>query len=136
MDRRETQDGQGTLVVLRRLQTDSDAPRAGRDLAQEMLGLLEHERDDRGEDLILCVSELVSNAVMHGPGGELSLRIAVDHGLARVEVGDRGMIPYTWPQLQTIDGHWGLALVKELSARSGTDRRPSTVAWCEINLDG
>ena len=128
------QDGDGTLVILRRLPADEDAPGAGRALAQEMLEWLDHDCGERGENLILCVSELVSNAVVHGPPGEIGLRISVDHGIARVEVADNGTALFDWPGAENVDGHWGLVLVRELSADSGIDRRPWTVAWCELDV--
>jgi hypothetical protein len=38
------------------------------------------------------------------------------------------------PDTPGAGGHWGLALVQQLCDRSGIDWRPSTVAWCEIDL--
>jgi anti-sigma regulatory factor (Ser/Thr protein kinase) len=121
-------------VVLRHLGTDDAAPGAGRALAQEMLTWLDCGPGEHAEDLILCVSELVSNAVQHGPAGELSLTIAADDGRVRVEVRDEGLLPFDWPDQKNTVGHWGLGLVKELATDSGIAHRPWTVVWCEVDL--
>lgn len=136
MDERETELSKETVVMLRRLPTDQDAPATARALAHELLDDLEHNGSARDEDLILSVSELVSNAVVHGPRGELSVRLAAVDTVVRVEVSDRGRIPFAMPDGLGTNGHWGLGLVRQLSDRSGIERRPWTVAWCEIDLAG
>jgi anti-sigma regulatory factor (Ser/Thr protein kinase) len=122
------------LVLTRRLATDEDAPRLGRALAQEMIQSLDGHSEERADDLMLSVSELVSNAVIHGPRGELSLTIAVTGSTVRIEVTDAGEIAFAWPDEMEVGGHWGLGLVRLMSDRSGIERLPQTCAWCEIDL--
>ncbi|WP_055567934.1 ATP-binding protein [Streptomyces atriruber] len=46
----------------------------------------------RQDDIRLCVSELATNAVLHGalPGREFCLRIIADDAIVRIEVRDSG----------------------------------------------
>ncbi|MFI8852156.1 ATP-binding protein [Streptomyces sp. 891-h] len=48
--------------------------------------------DDLQDELRLCVSELATNALIHGapPGREFSVRLDVDGSLVRLEVRDSG----------------------------------------------
>jgi anti-sigma regulatory factor (Ser/Thr protein kinase) len=122
------------LVVLHRLRSNEDAPRAARELIEEMFVDVEGYAHGRRDDLILCVSELVANAVRHGEPGHLTLQIERSGSGVRIEVGDDGVDPFVWPRDLNPDGHWGLKLVKTMSDRAGVDRRPWTVAWCEFDL--
>jgi anti-sigma regulatory factor (Ser/Thr protein kinase) len=119
--------------MLHRLRSNEDAPRAARELIEEMLVDVGHAYGRR-DDLILCVSELVANAVQYGAPGHLTLQIETLGSGVRVEVGDDGVDAFVWPQGLDPGGHWGLNLVKRLSDRAGIDRRPWTVAWCEFDL--
>jgi anti-sigma regulatory factor (Ser/Thr protein kinase) len=87
----------------------------------------------RADDLALVVSELVTNAVVHGPGGELELGLTGTRSRIRVEVRDQGTEQFDWPT-DGVNGHWGLRLVKVFSERAGVIRHPSTVVWCELDL--
>lgn len=121
------------LVMLHRLRSNEDAPRAARGLIGELVRV-ESPASMRRDDLILCVSELVANAVRHGAPGHLTLQIETLGSGVRVEVGDDGVDPFPWPERLNSYGHWGLNLVKRMSDRAGIDRRPWTVAWCEFDL--
>lgn len=93
--------------------------------------------DERAEDVALIVSELVSNAVVHGPAGcDVKLRLTGNPSMIRIEVSDEGTAPFDWPRDSGDGGHWGLGLVRNFSDRSGLMFRPWTVAWCELDLDG
>lgn len=120
--------------VVHRLATDADAPRAARDAAAAMLGRLGCG-DARAEDLALVVSELVTNAVLHGSGGELELRLDGTPSTLRIEVSDGGTATFAWPPASP-NGHWGLNLVSIFSDRAGVIREPSTCVWCELDLNG
>src|SRR6476659_1224283 len=68
-----------------------DAPRRARVLARELLG----DRLDgrRRNDLLVLVTELVTNAVRHaglGPEDVIILHLAAAHGVVRIEVCDPG----------------------------------------------
>lgn len=64
--------------------------RAARAFADETL--TEWGCVDRRDDIRLCVSELATNALLHGvpPGREFSLRLIADGLIIRVEVRDSG----------------------------------------------
>src|SRR5689334_13269743 len=79
-----------------RLPSDADAPRAARDAAAAMLSDL-GSGYARAEDLALVVSELVTNAVVHGPAGELELRLEGTPTMIRIEVADGGTATFEWP---------------------------------------
>lgn len=135
MEGRQENEAEGGLVFVRRLPADEDAPRAGRALAHEFLARLTCPDGERCDDMVLAVSELVSNAVLHGPPGELTLRLSVvDPTAVRVEVIDGGEVPFEWPDGLPHRGHWGLGLVRLMSERSGVEHIPHTRAWCEIDL--
>lgn len=110
----------------------ADAPGAARDFAVGLLAELGRGAE-RTDDLLLAVSELVSNAVVHGPGADLELRLQATPMMIRVEVSDAGTTPFEWPR-DGVKGHWGLGLVKAVSERCGALCQPSTRVWCELDL--
>ncbi|QNP71519.1 ATP-binding protein [Streptomyces roseirectus] len=88
------------------------------------------------DDVLLCVSELTTNALLHGvpPGRYFLLRLR-PHGAAgvRVEVHDSG--PGTLPVVPAAreNGGRGLLLVAALAAKWGAQHRhPGKVVWCEF----
>jgi anti-sigma regulatory factor (Ser/Thr protein kinase) len=90
-------------------------------------------------DASLCVSELVTNAVLHsgkGPDDELELVVSMDDGLLRVSVADAG--PDFAPPEPTMgdESGWGLFIVDRLAHRWGVDRGEATCVWFEIGLYG
>jgi two-component sensor histidine kinase len=83
-------------------------------------------------DLQVIVSELVTNAVRHGAGEPIEVRVAVDsnesirgevedHGTGEVEIRDRA----------DGDGGFGLRLVESLAGRWGV-YQDSTHVWFEL----
>jgi anti-sigma regulatory factor (Ser/Thr protein kinase) len=88
-------------------------------------------------DASLCVSELVTNAVLHseiGPEDELELEVAIDAGVLRVTVTDSG--DGFAPPRPTLDDDtgWGLFIVDRLSHRWGVDHSHGTRVWFEIGV--
>lgn len=90
------------------------------------------------DDAALVVSELVGNAVRHGaalPGGGLIARWQLDGESLLVEVVDGGPGPAgrPAPAAEDAEGGRGLALVRVLAARWGSDpARPGTNVWAEL----
>ncbi len=88
--------------------------------------------------LVLLVSELVSNAVVHSdapPTSDIELRARlIGQGAVRVEVADQGsgftVIPRDPAQLK---GGYGLYLVDRQAARWGVERKGGTCVWFEIS---
>ncbi|MFJ2831637.1 ATP-binding protein [Streptomyces sp. NPDC087263] len=128
--RRLSFDGQSGVVPL------------ARDFARQALhawGWLPAESADRraaAEDVLLVVSELVTNACLHAEGPE-ELRIACDRKVFRVEVSDRGAgqpAPRTPHRAGRPGGH-GMFIVQRLCLDWGVVRTPGVVGktvWAEL----
>ncbi|SCF78266.1 Histidine kinase-like ATPase domain-containing protein [Streptomyces sp. DconLS] len=90
---------------------------------------------ERSADVLLCVSELATNAVVHGvpPGRGFLLRLCHEAALVRVEVHDSGTgVPaVAHPTLD--EGGRGLLLVSALSDKWGVGQRsPGKIVWCDF----
>ena len=109
------------------LPRDPGAPRRARALLREHAGGLSAERLDSA---VLLVSELVTNAVLHGTG-EIRLIIDVDGDDARFAVADEGEGTPAVSETPGPEGGWGLRLVGELSTRWGV-LEERTQVWFEI----
>lgn len=128
--RRLSFDGQSGVVPL------------ARDFARQALhswGWLPAATADRraaAEDVLLVVSELVTNACLHAEGPE-ELRIACDNKVLRVEVSDRGAgqpAPRTPHRAGRPGGH-GMFIVQRLCLDWGVVRTPGGVGktvWAEL----
>jgi anti-sigma regulatory factor (Ser/Thr protein kinase) len=88
--------------------------------------------------LVLLVSELVSNAVMHSdapPSSDIVLRARLlGEGVVRVEVADRGS-GFPAVALDPAPGRrggFGLYLVDKQAARWGVNRSCGTSVWFEL----
>lgn len=91
------------------------------------------------EDALLIVSELVTNAVRHGPGGGAIHLEVRRNGAVRIEVRDPGAgfdparVPGEPDDLPT--GGFGLVIVQRLSTDWGVAPRGSpTLVWAELAL--
>ena len=92
------------------------------------------------ENVRLLVSELVTNAIRHGPKGDdamvdVSARLVDD--TLRVEVADGGRgfrVPDRRPEDDV--GGWGLVLVDRVASRWGIVDRAPTRVWFEIDGAG
>lgn len=92
---------------------------------------------DRAYEISLCVSELATNALLHGvpPGRGFRLGLSLSGDVLRVEVHDSGE---GWPRLvgegeDTDESGRGLLLVAALAGKWGVmERDPGKVVWCEF----
>ncbi|MEV0262233.1 ATP-binding protein [Streptomyces sp. NPDC050617] len=94
----------------------------------------------RDEELLLCVSEMATNALLHGVppgrGFRVVLRLS-SGGVLRLEVHDSGG---GFPRVRmdswsASEGGRGLFLVEALSDKWGVGERiPGKVVWCEFAL--
>jgi anti-sigma regulatory factor (Ser/Thr protein kinase) len=94
-----------------------------RDHAPELSG-------ERLDTAALLVSELVTNAVLHG-AGRIVLTIEAAGAVMRFGVSDEGDGAPHVRDDPGPDGGWGLRLVEQLAARWGV-RRSGTDVWFEI----
>lgn len=86
-------------------------------------------------DVMLLVSELITNSVKYGGEGDLRLQIEPrGPKQVRVEVVDQGVgfTPKARDRPVTTAGGWGLHLVEELADRWGV-HEGSTHVWFEID---
>ena len=114
------------------LPSSSEAPARARRALKGLAGLVS---DGRLRDVVLLVSELVTNAVRHASGDRLRLVVTVDARVLRVEVHDPGEgfdLREPAPDPARPSG-WGLFLVAQLADRWGVDSAPRTRVWFEMD---
>jgi anti-sigma regulatory factor (Ser/Thr protein kinase) len=111
----------------------SDRPRAARRWVADRCA--ERHLDIDGTDLTLLVSELVSNACVHG-AEPIRVRLDVDQVRVRVEVEDGSPM---MPEIKRPDGRStigrGLLIVESLSSAWGAQRvGAGKVVWAEVPI--
>ena len=112
------------------------APGAARRVLEERDGALP---EGARADLLLLLSELVSNAVLHGrvgAEGRIGVRLDQEPGQVRVEVVDAGT-GFDWERRRRErprrEGGFGLALVERIAERWGIERENGlTRVWFEL----
>jgi two-component sensor histidine kinase len=87
----------------------------------------------RAGDLMLAVTELVTNSLRHsasGEGGSFVVRLRTGPGWARIEVTDEG--PAQGQPL--VSNGWGLVIVGEVTDRAAAVIQPygCRTAWAEV----
>jgi anti-sigma regulatory factor (Ser/Thr protein kinase) len=88
-------------------------------------------RGDNVEDIVLVVSELVTNALLHGHGTPV-VRLVDDADQIRVEVCDDSPLLPVSHRVTPTSG-LGLRVVEQLSSAWGASRRGrGKVVWCEL----
>ncbi|WP_217547535.1 ATP-binding protein [Streptomyces sp. GbtcB6] len=103
--------------------------------------LADWEVGPRADDVLLCVSELTTNAVLHGvpPGRGFRLRLTLHpDGVLRAEVHDSGPGELRYGDLSPESEHGrGLLIVTLLADKWGVgEREPGKVVWCEFAMGG
>ena len=115
------------------LELSSD-PAAGARARRAVEPLLGHRlRAEEASDILLLVTELVTNAVRHGTGATLLLTARRVADALRVEVHNDGSSGTPEPTTGGPDGGWGLQLVEGVASawgRSAADGR--TLVWFEM----
>lgn len=101
--------------------------RTARQLVRAQAGLL---GPPQREDAALMVSELVTNALLHGIG-TISLHIDVEPAGLRVEVSDGGNVAVSPTPSPGAHGGWGLRIVEELADEWGV-LEGSTRVWFRL----
>ena len=111
---------------------DPRAPSKARRAVEELGPAIDPEIQ---QDVVLLVSELVTNSVKYGAEGDLKLQItAAEPRRLRVEVINHGAAfePKKRSRPATEPGGWGLHLVETLTDRWGV-HAGSTHVWFEID---
>ena len=112
-----------------------DAPRRARGLARDLLGgRLADPR--RRNDLLILVTELVTNAVRHaglGADDAIELRLEGRTGAIRAEVRDPGPGFVPVEREPGPGGGFGLVLLRTISDRWGIDAAGPTCVWFELD---
>jgi anti-sigma regulatory factor (Ser/Thr protein kinase) len=88
--------------------------------------------------LVLMVSEVVTNAVVHGgDAAQVELAVIEDGGVVRVEVCDEGdgFVPEPKALDRDGEGGYGLYLVEQLADRWGWSRSDCTTVWFELDVE-
>jgi anti-sigma regulatory factor (Ser/Thr protein kinase) len=114
------------------------APATARAAVKRLSEELEFERHI-SQTLVLLVSEVVSNAVVHSQGPEeapIGLQAAVTDGAVRVAVTDAGAgFKPTERDPARIEGGYGLYLLGRAASRWGVEEGSPTIVWFELDLD-
>ena len=120
------------------LEPDLEAPAR----AREVLRVGFRQLPERAMvDLLTVVGELVTNAVMHGPGRPIGLRVGVDGsaGSIRGEVVDQGDASESIPRIRKVTenrgGGYGLRLVEAMTSEWAVVEGSTAVRF-EIPLEG
>ncbi|MGW1495311.1 ATP-binding protein [Streptomyces sp. NPDC002402] len=115
---------------------DPASVRAAREFAKGTLA--DWGISDRCDDVRLCVSELATNAVVHGDGreGGFLLGISIADHLLRVEVHDTGPgLPQRREPDNDSDSGRGLLLVSKYADGWGSERTGQhKVVWAEFKI--
>lgn len=104
--------------------------------------LVEWECEKRTDDVLLCVTELATNALRHGvpPGRGFKVHIYLERieNALRVELHDSGggeVRPSDGMPGPDDEGGRGLLLVAALSDKWGVgERNPGKIVWCEFSI--
>ncbi|MER7835135.1 ATP-binding protein [Streptomyces sp. NPDC096040] len=101
--------------------------------------LADREVGPRADDVLLCVSELTTDAVLHGvpPGRGFRLRLTLHpDGVLRTEVHDSGPGELRYRDMSPESEHGrGLLLGSLLADKWGVEERgPGKIVWCEFGV--
>jgi anti-sigma regulatory factor (Ser/Thr protein kinase) len=124
-----TQPGEFRLVLSPDIQAGWRARRALRDRFAESLP------QPTLIDLIAVVTELVNNAVAHGPEKPITVTLVSGDEVIRGEIADQGNPANAIPEIKdrTAEGSGGLELVDKLTSRWAV-YQGSTHVWFEMPL--
>lgn len=115
------------VVMTLQVESNTEAP----SLSRSRLASVRSKLEPRYEDVVLVVSELVTNSVRHGSSTGIDVKVTAQEGRIRVEVADDG--PGFSPDAPRGEG-LGLSIVEKVADRWGLheDRSRFTV-WAELS---
>jgi anti-sigma regulatory factor (Ser/Thr protein kinase) len=119
------------------MERNVEAPGIARGAVAEMCAGLALD-GSTSQTLVLLVSEVVSNAVLHSsasPEAVISMTVSLVEEGIRVTVTDAGdgFTPGL-PNPDRVDGGYGLYLVEKASSRWGVEAHGATSVWFELGL--
>jgi anti-sigma regulatory factor (Ser/Thr protein kinase) len=132
----DAQQGTNGAAELRlELDRNHEAPLTARAAVREFCDRQEIESEARA-NILLLVSEVVTNAVLHSPGemtSTIRLSAQVDRDMIRIDVTDHGegFTPTVRDPAQVGRGY-GLFLVDQIAARWGITDSCGTTVWFEL----
>lgn len=119
------------VAELRLAERNSSAALARQFTRSTLAGWRRGENRDNVEDVVLVVSELVTNALLHGHGTPV-VRLLDSGDQLRVEVCDDSPLLPVSHRVTPTSG-LGLRVVEQLSSAWGASRRGrGKVVWCEL----
>ena len=107
-------------------------------VARDAVAGLDGHLGDVFGDVVLVISELVTNSVRHAgldASEPVQLSVGMEGDTVRVAVRDPGpgFTPPPAPSDPAHVGGWGLVLVDQLAQRWGVDQEgEANVVWCEL----
>jgi anti-sigma regulatory factor (Ser/Thr protein kinase) len=107
-------------------------------VARDAVAGLDGHLGDVFGDVVLVISELVTNSVRHaglGASEPVQLSVGIEGDMVRVTVRDPGpgFKPPRAPSDPAHIGGWGLVLVDQLATRWGVEHDgEANVVWCEL----
>jgi anti-sigma regulatory factor (Ser/Thr protein kinase) len=127
----------GAAELRLELARDHEAPFMARAGVREFCQLHEIDGDARA-NVLLLVSEIVTNAVLHSAGdGSSTIRLSaqVDREIIRIDVADHGcgFTPKIRDPAQAGRGY-GLFLVDRIASRWGIGDEGGTTVWFELAI--
>jgi two-component sensor histidine kinase len=120
------------------LKLELESTRGASAQARDQLRILESRLGERTlADLLLVVTELVSNSVKFGPGGQIDLRLEMrDDGSVAGLVFDGGAGGVAMRETDAADpGGFGLQIVDQIASDWGVRPRTTDV-WFELSANG
>lgn len=119
------------VAELRLAERNSSAALARQFTRSTVAGWQSDDHRDNLEDIVLVVSELVTNALLHGHGTPV-VRLLDGGDNVRVEVCDDSPLLPVSHRVTPTSG-LGLRVVEQLSSAWGASRRGrGKVVWCEL----
>jgi anti-sigma regulatory factor (Ser/Thr protein kinase) len=114
-----------------------EAPSAARKALTALNGNLHLLSSSRLRDVQLLVSEIVTNAVVHGPASDtIGLAVLATDEIVRVEISDRGggfTPPEEVGKREPTSGGWGLPIIDAIAERWGVDGTSGSTVWFEVD---
>lgn len=113
------------------LVADDEAPGTARRAVRALHGGLDYRCLEITE---LLVTEVVTNAVLHGGRGDVEVSFWIRDGALDILVVDTGPGLISPPRLREAGGR-GLSLVDQLALHWGSSPEPLSVVWFAVPMD-